>query len=138
VQAVPEAQDTVLRLLSVEPDGWGVLWIAQDVPFHRSASVPEPELVWSKPTTVQALAAVQDMPSGKALTPAPERGVFWIVQDVPFHSSASMFGPASPTAIQRLAEVQATVLRRLKAERDGLGVLWMAQDVPSHRSASVK
>jgi hypothetical protein len=44
VQAEADVQDTPDRELLVAPEGVGVVWIVQAVPFHRSASgtcVPE-------------------------------------------------------------------------------------------------
>jgi hypothetical protein len=46
VQAVAEVHDTPLRTLRVAAVGLGVGWIAQEVPFHRSARVKVvPELL---------------------------------------------------------------------------------------------
>jgi hypothetical protein len=45
----------------VEPSGLGVRWMAQAVPFHRSASsTGEPLLASEYPTAVQAEADVHD------------------------------------------------------------------------------
>jgi hypothetical protein len=58
VQAVAEVHDTPLRAELTLPLGLGVAWTAQDVPFHRSASVASLE----DPTAVQGVADVQDTP----------------------------------------------------------------------------
>jgi hypothetical protein len=39
-----------------------VVCIDQAVPFHRSASVTRPDVLWYQPTAVQAEAAVQETP----------------------------------------------------------------------------
>jgi hypothetical protein len=45
VHAVAELHDTPFKELLDAPVGFGVLWIVQPVPFHRSANVTEiPEL----------------------------------------------------------------------------------------------
>jgi len=85
VQALAEEQDTPENT-SVGPGGLGVVWVVQDVPFHRSARVTtSPELLRMLPTAVQALADVQDTPF-RLVTVGP----VWIVQVVPFHCSASV------------------------------------------------
>jgi hypothetical protein len=43
VQALAEVQATPSKALLVGPPGLGVFWILQDLPFHRSASVPTSE-----------------------------------------------------------------------------------------------
>jgi hypothetical protein len=64
VQAVEEAQETACNLLSLAPDGLGIAWTAQDVPFHRSAKAAAAAAVISlcHPTEVHAVDAVHDIP----------------------------------------------------------------------------
>jgi hypothetical protein len=63
------------------PLGWGIFWMAQAVPFQRSARNP--------PTAMHAEADVHDTP---AREPVP--GIFWMTQAVPFQRSASGKSPA--------------------------------------------
>ena len=60
-QAVADVHDTPLKMLPVAPAGWGVAWIDQLVPFHRSASsTAAPALLTVCPTAVQAAADEHD------------------------------------------------------------------------------
>jgi hypothetical protein len=61
VHADADAHDTPSRLLPAAPFGLGVLWIAQLVPFHRSARVAcAPAPLVKLPTATHADADVQD------------------------------------------------------------------------------
>jgi hypothetical protein len=63
VHAVAEMHDTLISSGFVAPAGVGMGWIAQAVPFHRSATVKEAlagKLVLEVPTAVQAVAEVHD------------------------------------------------------------------------------
>ena len=65
-----------------------------------------------------------------------------MVQDVPFHVSASVaqlwgLGRYWPVAVQALAEVQNTPSRELSVAPAGLGVACVVQTVPFHAAASV-
>jgi len=69
-------------------------------------------------------------------------GVVWMLQLVPFHTSASVEGsPAllryQPTATHALAEVHATPRRSLDVAPEGSGVAWVLQLVPFQASAQV-
>ncbi len=110
VQAVADVHDTPLRLLPWAPLGLGVAWMAQLVPFHRSASVrPVPPLLLYPPTAVHAAADVHDTPL-RALPWAPAGlGVDWMDQLEPFHRSArARAAPAlllfPPTAVHAVAD----------------------------------
>jgi hypothetical protein len=67
-------------------------------------------------------------------------GVVWMVQEVPFHASASgasLVEPKEvPTAVQASAATQDTAVRALLTDPAGLGVVWMVQEVPFHASAN--
>ena len=67
-------------------------------------------------------------------------GVAWMVQVVPFQTSASVRNAPPvenwPTASHAVADVQETPLSWLLVAPDGIGVVWMVQFVPSQRSAS--
>ena len=108
--------DTAFRKLNCAPDGFGVAWIAQVVPFQRSAKVPE----FEPPTAVHDDAEVHDTP----LSPAPPcggLGVAWIAQVVPFQCSAKVPEFENPTAVHDAAEVQATP-KKTPPPDGGLGV----------------
>src|SRR6266581_1732499 len=91
VQAEGEVPDTPFRTLTCAPAGWGVRWIRQVVPFHRSASVTgTPELFTKTPTAVQAEGLAHDTPFRKLPRAPAGWGVRWIRQVVPFHRSASV------------------------------------------------
>lgn len=63
VHADDDAQETPSNSLLVAPLGFGVDWIAQPLPFQRSASVTVvPPLFLDSPTAVQAVAEVHDTP----------------------------------------------------------------------------
>src|SRR5215472_9572251 len=61
-------------------------------------------------------------------------GVYWVLQVVPAHRSASVPASEPPTAVQDDDDVHATADK--KADPAGLGVGWTRQRLPSHRSAS--
>jgi hypothetical protein len=133
VHAHADVQDTPLN----KPPpcgGFGVAWIDQRVPSHRSARVPAPE----PPTAVHAHAEVQDTPFRPP--PCGGLGVGWIDQLVPSHRSARVWeAPAvvtlEPTAVQADGAVHATPSRLLAAAPGGLGVGRMRHEAPSHCSA---
>ena len=64
VHDVALGQDTPFSSLTRAPDGFGVVWIVQLVPFHLSASIAGGTSipVLAPPTAVQAVAAVHDTP----------------------------------------------------------------------------
>src|SRR6266581_3193258 len=143
VQDEVEVHDTPFRTLNCAPAGWGLRWIRQVVPFHRSATVTwTPEPVMKAPTAVQAEGEAHDTPF-RTLTCAPAGwGVRWIRQVVPFHRSASVTGTPelftkTPTAVQAEGEAHDTPFRKLPRAPAGLGVRWIRQVVPFHRSARV-
>ena len=71
VQDLADAHDTARRLLLVAPAGFGVRWIDQLVPFHRSASVMlVPAWLVENPTAVQDLGDAHDTPGRSLYTPA--------------------------------------------------------------------
>jgi hypothetical protein len=119
-----------------EGAGFGVGTIRQEVPFHRSASVPTglPALSTGEPTAVHAEADVQETLLRKALPDGV--GVVWIRHRVPFHRSARVVPSAlPPTAVQAESDVQDTLFRAPPPA--GLGVGWMLQVWPFHRCARV-
>jgi hypothetical protein len=64
-QFVVDVHETRERRLNVPPDGLGVGWTLQLVPFQTSASVPD----WEAPTAVQADDEVHDTPAKPAVDP---------------------------------------------------------------------
>ena len=137
VQATTDVQDTEPR--KPPGDGLGVRWMAQLLPFHRSASVP----AGPPPTAVQDEADVHATLTRKLPGDPEGLGVGWMAQLLPFHRSASVLAgfPAlssrAPTATQDEADVHATPFRKPPGDPEGLGVGWMAQLLPFHRSARV-
>jgi len=140
MQNDPVGHDTPPKLLPWDPEGLGVGWIRQVVPFHRSArvtKVPAPLLVW--PTAVHDAGDVHETPEKP---PGGRVGVGRMRHRVPFHRSAknppmSLGLEVPPTAMQDLAEVHATPNRPLAAAPARLGVAWMAHAVPFQCSANV-
>src|SRR5205807_1475484 len=95
VQSVAVGHDTLLN--TGEPvAGLGVVWIAQPLPFQRSARVLSGKLfvVEYPPTAVHAVAALHDTPVSDALTVPVGSGVVWTVQLVPFQRSATTLSGA--------------------------------------------
>jgi hypothetical protein len=135
VHAMADVHDTAAR--EPPPAGFGVCWMRQVVPSHRSASGPFADV----PVAVQAEAAVQDTPA-RTLDAAPVGlGVGWMVHWVPFHCSARARKVPEllmeyPAAAQAEEAGQATPSRKFGPPAR-LGVGWMVQFVPSHRSARV-
>jgi hypothetical protein len=130
-------QDTPLRNPNCAPDGLGVGWIAQLVPFHRSARLtPVPELLISNPTVSQAEGEAQSTPN-RALACAPVGlGVGCVTHLDPFHRSARVPELDPPVETQTEDEGQATAKRAPPPAR-GLGVGWIIHFVPFRRSARV-
>lgn len=94
VQAVADVQLTPSSSAEVVPVGTEVGWIFQLVPFHRSASGSEPELVRCSPTAVHEVADVHDTPRSRRLSSVSAGlGVGWIFQLLPFHRSANALYP---------------------------------------------
>jgi hypothetical protein len=133
-------QDTPPKLLPADPEGVGVGWTRQVVPFQCSARVtkmPAPLVVC--PTAVHDAGDVQETP---LRAPGVRPGVGRTRQRVPFHRSArnppmSPGLEVPPTAMHDLADVQATLNRPLAAAPARLGVAWMAHEVPFQCSAKV-
>jgi hypothetical protein len=107
----------------------GVGWMAQAVPFHRSARIlrnPPPGL--AAPTAVHATAEVHDTPARPLDDEPPGLGVGWTAQAVPCHRSASdTTSPAllvtyCPTAVHAEADVHDTPLSPTFVAPPGLGV----------------
>src|SRR5690348_2903536 len=107
-QKLAEAQDTPLSV----PAAVGVAWTDHELPFHDSARVKVPLLLWRSPTAVHALAATQDT-AVKSLVVGPG-AVVRMPHAVPFHTSARASLPPVvneyPTATHAVAEVHDTPL----------------------------
>ena len=123
------------------PAGTGTDWADHEVPSHRSAAGASPdELLPVNPTAMQSLAETHDTPY-RPLSPGPRATGLWMVQEVPFHTSASGtygLGPVSPTATQELAVAQDTAASWLAWGVGSLGVGCTDHEVPFHRSARVR
>jgi hypothetical protein len=141
VQAVADVHDTPLRPLSGTPLEFGVDWIDQAVPFHRSAKVCAfLNEIRLEPTAVQAVGDVHD--TALNLTGFPVGlGVVSTDQLVPFQPSAKVTVPVveiklEPTAVQAVADVHETPLSVLDSALVGLGVVSIDQLAPFQRSAN--
>jgi hypothetical protein len=121
MQADALVQDTPLRNPNCDPDGLGMGWITQLVPFHRSARLtPVPELLIENPTASQAEGEAQPTPNSR-LTCAPAGlGVGCVIHRDPFHRSARVPELDPPIDTQTEDEGQATPKRTPPPE--GLGV----------------
>src|SRR6516164_5668612 len=88
---VADVQETPLSLLMIAPPTSWVFLIAQLLPFHSSASVSMlPPLMVASPTASQRDAETHETSlSWLEVTPAGF-GVDWTLQELPFHSSASV------------------------------------------------
>src|SRR5262249_61888073 len=110
---VPAGGDRPSPRCSAPPPwgGLGVPWMAQGVPFHRSARVLALGVKGLEaPAAMHADVDVQDTPLRKPL-PWGGLGVAWIDQRAPSHRSASGPAPDAPTAVQADAELQDTPFR---------------------------
>jgi len=130
VQVSVAGHATADSLLDGDPAGMGVGWIAQLLPFHRSASVScAPDPTANCPTAVHAELDEQDTPL-RALAAAPAGfGVDWTAQMPPLRRSASVTpSPDSltcrPTAMHVEVVGQDTALSApFPARGFGLGVI---------------
>src|SRR5438094_362419 len=89
-QALLDEQETPDNRLICTPVGFGLVWTAHVLPFHRSASVrvePEPSSYW--PTAVQAVAVGHETPERTELVAPLGCGAVSRLQLVPFQLSAS-------------------------------------------------
>ena len=92
VHAAEDVHDTPEKPLPCAPAGFGVGCTAQEVPFHRSASVsPLPELSRKVPAAVQAEADEHDTAFKNGPCAPGGSGIDWRLQVVPSHRSASMW-----------------------------------------------
>src|SRR6202035_185214 len=137
VHELAELHDTAFSSLDSAPLGTRVCWIAQLVPFQRSANiVAVPLEVKDSPTAIHELAEVHDTPLRMPKKAPLGLGVAWTVQLLPFQRSASGAPPEMPTVMHEVAEVHDTACRALEL---ALG-LWrdsIARRLPFQRSASV-
>jgi hypothetical protein len=138
VQAVAETQETPCITPASEPLGSGLVWVAHEVPFHRSTRILEgfPVTIFS-PTAVQAVEDVQETSSS---CPVAVAGVCNVHAE-PFQNSTSVrHSPElfsyQPTAVHAVLEVQDTPFTELDFAPLGTAMDWMAQAVPFHRMAN--
>ncbi len=123
MQAVPVVHDTPFNVLC---GAAGVLWSDQLAPFQNSVRLVAPAL----PTAMHPVA--EEHETAESMAP----GAGWIVQVVPFQSSANDdWELLCPTAMQAFAEVHDTPYSALAALRFGL--LWIVQTTPFQNSANV-
>jgi hypothetical protein len=118
VQASGEPHDTPARAGAGSPGGVRMAWLAQLLPFQRSATaIPAPVLeLADAPTAVQADAAEHDTAASELSWPPGTGSVAKITQVAPFQLSASMdLRPwrlaLPPTAMQADADEQDTPAR---------------------------
>jgi hypothetical protein len=143
VHDVADAHDTARKTTCVAPAGFGVLCLAQLVPFHRSARLSVARLASAKlPTAVHEVGALHHTAFRIPLD-VDGLGTTCIFQLAPSHPSASIFGcpvlrVKLPTAVHEEAVEQETPFTWLCCAPVGLGVVWTAQLVPVDRSANVE
>jgi hypothetical protein len=127
MHSVVEAHATLSSRLHWAPLGLGVDWIAQLVPFQRSANNSGSPVSYT-PTAVHTVVDAQATPTK---TPGSlGLGLDWIAQEVPFQRSARVPSLERPTAVHTVVEAQAT------ADSSPLpGVDWVAQLLPFQCSA---
>jgi hypothetical protein len=147
MQDLADAQATLNRPLAPAPAWLGADWIAQLLPFQRSARVTGVlRLLIELPTAVQAEAEVHETAfravRWKANGGMRGLGSGWICHRVPSQRSAS--GAVSgglveypPAAVHAEADVHDTAFRKLDCASDGLGEGTMRHAVPSHSSARI-
>src|SRR5262249_34941162 len=116
---------------------WGVGWMAQRVPFHRSArGWNAPEEVMEAPAAVQADADAQATVVRKGNGARGGVGAGGMLRGWPVDRPARLPALAFPAAVHADADVQDTPFSS-PPPWGGLGVPWMVQRVPFHRSARV-
>jgi hypothetical protein len=114
-------QDTPLRNPNCDPDGLGMGWITQLVPFHRSARLtPVPELLIENPTASQAEGEAQPTPNSRLNCAPAGLGIGCVIHRDPFHRSARVPEFDPPIDTQTEDEGQATPKRT--PPPGGLGV----------------
>jgi hypothetical protein len=142
VHAVAVVHTTPVSGAPCAPAGLGVLWIDQVLPSQRSAK--DAEEGRPAPTAVHAVVEVHDTLRSPVTSrpPGPRTtglGVLWIVQLVPFQTSASVSpAPVPPTASQAVANVHDTPLSAAPTLPTGFAVLWIVQPLPFQTSANVR
>jgi hypothetical protein len=122
MQFFTDGQDTLIRKLLVTPDGLGVDWAVQLVPFQRRASVTMDPPLDTSPTAVHTFAPLQDTPLSEVF---PALGMAPSVQALPFQVSTSAlktlpFSSSPPTAAQKFTDGQDTVCRPLAIAACGM------------------
>jgi hypothetical protein len=107
-QAFADGQDTLENEADLPLVGLGVGWIAQLVPFHRSASVaPRPRCGLEPPTAMQTRCDGQDTLARNVDLAPTGLGVGWIAQPevlaaaALINHSANTPDPATATALAR-------------------------------------
>jgi len=115
--AAAAEQDTASRLAKDAPAGFGVVWAAQDVPFHVAAAVMVlPWLLLKLPTASQDIAVAHERAVRKAVL-----GVVCALHADPFQLAA----PPEPIASQKVRETHETALTP-----DSAGTVCSCHDVP--------
>ena len=117
MQDLGDAHDTPSRLLLVAPAGFGVRWIDQLVPFHRSASVAAaPVRLVENPTAVQELSDAHDTPSGLLDMPPAGFGVCCTAQpkaEAPGAIASHSASVTNPTTRRLIGRLSSAALIRL-------------------------
>ena len=113
MHAVAAVQETPSRRLT-SPAALGVVWMAQLVPFQASASVTLVVPVNEEPTASHAVAEMHETPRSPLEVWLAALEVAWMVQVLPFQTSASVLAVPPlencPTASHAVADVQETAL----------------------------
>src|SRR5262249_4389632 len=119
--------------------GLGVAWIAQVVPFHRSATGACPVLLFTYcPTASHDFAEVQETACSARELPSAGVGVACADQEWPFHRSACLPAGPNPVTSQEPGEVQETELRNVNpaaVARSDQEVPFQAATWPSNPAA---
>ena len=113
VQAVADEQDTPHRSALGDPAGVGVGWIAQVLPFHRSARVSVVLPVSVNPPAVHAVADGHDTPFKPENVVPWGLGVGWMDQEAPVLALAAAPVKAGVISVAARAKVGAAISRVL-------------------------
>jgi hypothetical protein len=112
MHTVAEVQETPSRWLMF-PAPLGVAWLVQLLPFQASASVALVVPVADEPTASHTVAEKQETPRSPLEVWLVALGVAWMVQVLPFQTSARVWNVLPPvenwpTASHAVADVQET------------------------------
>jgi hypothetical protein len=114
-----DRQATALNWLSAAPEGLGVDWMLQVLPFHTSARISVTPPLLDEPTASQNKVDVHEMP---ASCPPPGSGMLTIAQVPLARISARRWLSVAPTAMHQVPDGQDTALKPHTDAPEGAGV----------------